>query len=288
MRRLALPLICLALITRGAAAQLPAAWDSVARVLQTPAVMSPGYVRYNFPRRDLTLRIGDVTVSPALALGAWAGFGGDPSDAELMGDLVLTADEVRPVQAELMRQGIVVMAVHNHLVGETPTITYLHYHARGPATALAARLDQVLARTGLPRPVTPAAPAPVTIDTAQVFRVLGQSGRAAGGVAQLTFILVSGPVTMDGRVLAPALAYGTPVNIQMVGEGRAVATGDFSVVGAKAEPVTLALASHGIAATAMHSHLVGESPVVYYIHFWADGTLADVLAGLRAAVDAAR
>jgi hypothetical protein len=78
------------------------------------------------PRRDLTVRIGDVTVSPALALGAWAGFSGTP-DATMMGDLVVTAEELKPVLAELTRQRVDVTAIHNHLVGESPTITYVQF-----------------------------------------------------------------------------------------------------------------------------------------------------------------
>lgn len=69
---------------------------------------------------------------------------------------------------------------------------------------------------------------------------------------------------------------------------RAVATGDFAVVGATVEPILQALARHGIVATAVHSHLINESPTLYYIHFWADGALPDVVRGLRAAIDAAR
>lgn len=90
--------VCLlfALGVRAVSAQTPGtAWDSVARILQTPGAFSGGYHRYNFPRRDITLRIGDVTVSPALALGGWAGFSGEPGAATVMGDLVLLAGEVK-------------------------------------------------------------------------------------------------------------------------------------------------------------------------------------------------
>src|SRR5205085_6793501 len=93
-----------------ASAQTPlgAPWDSVGRILQTSGSATGGYYRYTWPRRDITLRIGDVTVSPALALGAWAGFSGDAANATVMGDLVLTSGEVKPVLAELARQRIAV------------------------------------------------------------------------------------------------------------------------------------------------------------------------------------
>ncbi len=289
------PILVTVLIILGAAnavasAQTPlgAPWDSVGRVLQTSGVATGGYYRYTWPRRDLTLRIGDVTVSPALALGAWAGFSGDAADATMMGDLVLTSGEVKPVLAELARQQIEVTAIHNHLAGEDPKITYVHFHADGTALELAGRLDRVLARTSAPRPVAPAAAQPVTIDTALVFNTLGLRGRAQGAVAQVSVVLVPGTVTMRGRTVTPALGYGTPINVQVVSPERAIATGDFTILAAKVAPVFDALTAHGITATALHSHLVGEEPRLYYMHFWADGPLPDVLRGLRAALDAAR
>ena len=93
---------------------------------------------------------------------------------------------------------------------------------------------------------------------------------------------------MHGRTVVPALGYGSPVNVQMVDSTRVVATGDFAVLGTKVRGVVDALATHGITATAVHSHLINEMPTLYYIHFWADGRPADVLPGLRAAIDAAR
>jgi hypothetical protein len=282
--------VVLAAVPRAVTAQDTdaAAWDSVARILQTPTTVTGEYHRYNLPRHDLTLRVGDVVVSPALALGAWAGFGGPPGDAALMGDLVVTAAELRSVLAELAKQGIAVTAIHNHLVGETPQITYVHFHAQGNAVSLAARLDRGLAGTATPRPVAPTAHQPLSIDTALVFGTLGRPGRAQGNVAQVSFVLVPGPVTMHGREVLPALGYGTPINVQMVDASRAVATGDFAVLGASLDPVMDALAAHGILATAVHNHLVDEHPTVYYVHFWGDGRLDAVLAGLRAALDAAR
>lgn len=290
MRPILLTAFILGASTAIASAQTPlgAPWDSVGRILQTSGSATGGYYRYTWPRRDITLRIGDVTVSPALALGAWAGFSGDATSATVMGDLVLTSGEVKPVLAELARQRIAVTAIHNHLVGEDPKITYVHFHAEGNPVEVAGRLDRVLALTAAPRPMAAAAPQPVTIDTALVFNTLGVRGRAQGAVAQVSVVLVSGTVTLHGRTINPALGYGTPINIQVVSADRAVATGDFTIPAAKVAPVFEALTSHGITATALHSHLIGEEPKLYYMHFWADASLTDVLRGLRAALDAAR
>ena len=280
------PLVSIAPATAGGA--VPTVWDSVATVLRSSDVFAGGYHRFNFPRRDITLRLGDVTVAPELALGAWTGFSDDPGQAMLMGDLVLEGSELAPVLSELARRGIEVTAIHNHLVGETPPLVYVHVHAMGAPVDLARRLDAVLALTGVPRPVTSAPAVPLAIDTTVVFGGLGRSGKARGSVAQISFVLVPGSVMMDGHVITPALGYGSPVNIQMVGANRAVATGDFAILGAKVTPVLQALARHGITATALHTHMIGEMPKIYFVHFWADGSLADVVRGIKAAVDVAQ
>ena len=275
-------------LSRAADAPTAATWDSVSSILQTKDAFAGGYHRFNLPRRDITLRIGDVTVAPELALGAWAGFSDDPDGAMLMGDLVLKTTELGPVLAELSAQKLEVTAIHNHLVGEEPRLIYVHFGGHGKAIDLARRLDRALARTATPRPVASASAAPLAIDSSIVFRGLGRSGRTHGSVAQVSFMLVPGKVTMDGMAVTPALGYASPVNIQAVDATRAVATGDFAVTGPQVPPMLQAFAAHGITATALHTHMIGESPTLYFIHFWADAPLAKVVEGLRAVVDAAR
>lgn len=265
-----------------------AVWDSVGSILQTPATAAGGYQRYNLPRRDLTLRAGDLVVSPSLGLGAWVGFVGSGENATMMGDLVVISAELKAVLAEFTRQDVTVTAIHNHLAGENPSIRYIHFHGQGGAVDLARRVDRVVGHMAVPRPVTVVAPRPPTFDTTAVFRALGISGRAQGDVATLTYMLIPGTVTMHGHPVDASLGLRSPVTIQMIDSTRAVATGDFTVLGARVDPVMDALANNGITATALHSHMIGEQPTTYYIHFWADGRPADVLRGLRAAADAGR
>ncbi|MEX1258770.1 MAG: DUF1259 domain-containing protein [Gemmatimonadota bacterium] len=281
-------LSCIALaLPVAASSQNVDPWIAVGRTLGTENVSSAPYHRYNLPRSDLTLTIAGVDAS-AIGLGAWVGFSGEPNDATMMGDLVVTSAELGPVLEELARQRIAVTAIHNHFAGETPQIVYMHFHGQGVATDLASRVERAVALTGTPRPAPAPRPQPVQIDTALVFRVLGQSGSASGPVARLSFQLVDGAVTMDGRVVNPALGYGSPIVIQQVNANRAVATGDFAVRGRAVTPLLRALAEGGTVATAVHSHLIDSDPDITYIHFWGDGPLNDVLRGLRSALDAGR
>jgi len=201
---------------------------------------------------------------------------------------VVTAAELGPVLAELARQSAEVTAVHNHLAGEEPQVIYIHFHLVGPAARTAHALDAALRLTGLPRPVMPGAAGAVTVDSAAVFAALGEHGKASGALAQVGFVLVPGAVTLHGRAVQPVLGYASPVNVLQVSANRAVATGDFAVTAGELPHLLSALAANGVTATALHHHLVGEEPKIYFVHFWGDAPLADLLRALRAALDATK
>ena len=273
---------------RSIAQGLDPAWTEIGRTLGAAPVDGGGYIRFNFPRSDVRMTVGDVSVAPAMLSTAWVGFAGTPAAADAMGDLIILAGELPAVTKALADANIDIMAIHNHIGNEAPRLNYIHFHAMGNATDIAHRLDGVLKMTAIPRPVVAATPAPVSIDSAHVFDVLGKRGKAFGAVASVSFMLVQEPVVVGGMTVFPSLAYGTPIVIQQISPTRAVATGDFSVTASHVQPIMRALAANGITATALHIHLVGAQPEVYYIHFWGDAPLPALLHGLRAALDAAR
>src|SRR5262245_34446155 len=82
-------------------------WKAVEAAIGRPGVMQPGDVyRFNFPRSDLRVMVGDVQVRPALALGGWVAFKEVSGGAMIAGDLVLTEDEVNPVISALQAGGV--------------------------------------------------------------------------------------------------------------------------------------------------------------------------------------
>ena len=115
-------------------------WQSVEKALGRAGGEADGVYRVTFPRSDLRVRIGGVTVKPALALTSWAAFQPEGSSTMVMGDLVLLSREVNPVISKLSEGGIEITAVHNHLLDERPRVMYLHYHGDGDAGQLAATL----------------------------------------------------------------------------------------------------------------------------------------------------
>ena len=100
------------------------------------------------PRGDLKVMVGDVQISPALALGSWVAFKKMGSGAMVMGDLVLTEKEVGPVMKKLGQGGINITALHNHLIGESPRVMYMHIDGQGDPATMAKAIRDALASDG--------------------------------------------------------------------------------------------------------------------------------------------
>src|SRR5689334_8321186 len=101
--------------------RMPAAnqsrWKEIDTILGRAGQPQPGGVqKYSFPRSDLTVKVGDVTLKPAFALGSWVAFKYAGGGTMAMGDLVLTEREVNPVLSKLQAMGIEQTALHNHLL----------------------------------------------------------------------------------------------------------------------------------------------------------------------------
>jgi hypothetical protein len=262
-------------------------WQDVARTLGQDGKSLPGEVqRFSWPRSDLQVAIGAVHVAPALALGSWAAFKseGTPTMAMTMGDLVLLGSEVNPVVRDLQAGGFEILAIHNHLIGETPRLLYLHFMGKGEPAALAKTLRSALEKTKTPmkagQPVQPSAAQSKLLDDMQ--SALGKKGTMAGAVLQIG-VPRSEPIR-DGTMEIPAsMGMSESINVETSGS-RVATTGDFVVIADEVNPVIHELESHGIEITALHSHMLRESPRLFFMHFWGVGTPKKIGEGLKAAL----
>jgi hypothetical protein len=281
----------LLLATPSARAQSPAApsqgWSDVERALGRTGAMNPGdVIKFSFPRSDMHVRVGDVQLRPALALGSWIAFMNTSGGAIAMGDLVLGEDEVGPVMRKLQEGGVEQTALHNHVLTEQPRVMYMHIFARGDATKIATTIHDALALTKTPMgaPAPPAAAPPIDLDTAMLARVLGVSGKVNGGVYQVSVPRVE-HIMEFGMEVPASMGVATAINFQPTGAGSAAITGDFVMIASEVNPVIRALTSHGITVTALHSHMLEESPRLFFMHFWANANSGALAAGLRAALE---
>jgi hypothetical protein len=250
------------------------------------AMQAGDVFKFSFPRSDLNVTARGVQIKPPLALGSWVAFKKMGDQAMVMGDLVLAEDEVSPVMMKLQQEGIEQTALHNHVLNESPRVMYMHIGAHGDAEKMAKSIRAALALTKTPLAAS-ASPAPsqdLGIDTKQLDQIIGYGGKANGGVYQFS-VPRSEKIMEGGMDVPPSMGVATAINFQPTGGGKAAITGDFVMIASEVNPVIRALRENGIEVTALHSHMLGEEPRLFFMHFWANDDAVKLARGLRAALD---
>lgn len=256
--------------------------------------MKDDVYKISMPRKDLSVYVNGIKLKPGFALGTWIAFKQAGQEAVLDGDLVLTEQEVGAVFGELRNGGIQVSALHNHLLGESPKVMFLHIEGKGDAGAMAISIREALSLTATPMGFTPAKSTPaarspiseeIDFDAELLQKELGYKGKLKEGVLHVS-VPRSGSIKMHDAMMPPGMGMATVLNFQSSGAKKVAATGDFVMDRDEVDRVTKALVDHGILITALHNHLVHGSPDLYFMHFWVDDGAEKVAKGLRAALDA--
>jgi len=265
----------------------PTEWTAVTSAIGRAGAAQPdGAMKYSFPRGDMSVSLDGVTLKPALALGSWVAFKRvAANEALVMGDLVLAESEVSPVISALQQDNVFQTAVHNHLLRESPRVAYVHIMARGNATRIATAIRKALDLTATPTAAPPpTAAAAIDLDTAMIRQTLGVAGKVNGGVYQVA-VPRRETIRMDRQVVPPSMGVATAINFQPTGSGRAAVTGDFVLREGEINRVIPILRQGQIAVTALHSHMIGEDPRLYFMHFWANDDASKLATTLRRALD---
>ena len=261
-------------------------WAAVAKALgKAGAVQGGGVYRVGLPRSDLKVSLDGVDIKPGLALGGWLAFMPLGNYAMVMGDLVLTGDEVSPVMKKFLEDGIDITALHNHLLRSEPMTMYMHVTAHGDPVKLATALHD-----GLVLSKTPMGPAPaaalqsVDLDTNAIDAAIGYKGKANGAIYQFS-IPRTEAVQDEGMMVPEAMGSANGINFQATGAGKAAITGDLVLLASEVNPVLRALRENGIEVTAIHSHMLDDQPHLFFMHFWANDDAVKLAKGMRAALD---
>ena len=286
--------VALAVTGTAAAQEMPPAYASVLAALGRTGDFKDGVLKVNVPRGDLRVTIAGRPAPTPFGFGGWLAMTkGDGGHEVLMGDLVLTEDEVSPVMSALVENGLDVTALHNHFFWEQPRIFYMHVHGMGDAADLARRAAPALRLIGKPaaptalvpgtQPAPPAA-APPAIDGAALAAIVGHPGEQNGPVYKITI----------GRPDIAMREHGAAINARMglntwaafTGtDADAMVAGDVAMLQHELNPVLKALRSNGIDVVAIHHHMTDVEPIVIFLHYYGTGPADRLARGVRAAVD---
>lgn len=182
--------------------------------------------------------------------------------------------------------GLEVTALHNHFLGDSPRVMFMHVGGMGDQETLARAVGAVFAELKRPASKAPKGadidPAKTALDPAKLDAALGAKGRLADGVYKATLGLKT---KMGGHEVGAAMGVNTWAAFAG-SEEKAVVDGDFAMLEPQLQPVLRALRKAGISVVAIHSHMTGEEPRVLFLHYWGVGKAAELAAGLKSALDA--
>lgn len=263
----------------------------IGKAAGTAAKAQPdGAVKIGWMRTDVAVTVDGMHLSPAAGLGSWAAFTPMGNGAMVMGDTVVFQDEVDAAMDAAFAHGLHVTALHNHFFYDQPKVYFMHIGGQGSPEQLAAGVKAVwdaikAVRAAHAQPADGfggKTPAPGALDAQAIAKLIGHPAPVTDGVAKVT-IGIQGK--MHGQTIGASAGLTTWAAFSGGDEWAAI-DGDFIMRGEEVRPVLIALRKAGIHIVALHNHMIGESPNLYFTHFWGKGSAADLARGFRAALDA--
>ena len=271
------------------AQEMPSEYQQVLAAIGRQGDYKDNVLKVNVPRSDLDVTVATVKTPTPFGFGGWVAMTKGTGGMEvLMGDLVLTQDEVNPVMSALLDNGLDVTALHNHFFWEEPRIFYMHVHGHGSAADLARDIKPALDLIGKGAR-TPAAAAPSSsgaggkLDTATIAGIVGTQGEQNGSVYKITIGRTDLKVTEMGAPINARMGLNTWAAFVGTDENAAVA-GDVAMLANEVTPVLKALRRNGLAVVAIHHHMTDTQPPIFFLHYWGTGPAEKLASGFKAAL----
>jgi hypothetical protein len=249
-----------------------------------------GEYKITIPQNDLNIEVDGFKIIPPMGLATWVDFAPSPDGAMIMGDIVITETDLKPVQQEIIRQGLTITAIHNHFVRNHPNVMYMHLGGSGSLEQIAGKIKSVLdkikeVRGGDPSKISAAnGSVQNLLNTQRLDEILGYKAEMSRGVYKYTIGRPDVNLKEHGLTVTTFMGFNTWAAFQGTPDHAAVA-GDFTMLEDEVAPVIKALVENGIEVVAVHNHMVHEEPRIFFLHYWGVGDAEALAKGLRAALD---
>jgi uncharacterized protein DUF1259 len=272
------------------AQEVPSDYQEVMKIVGKQGDYKGNVLKVNIPRNDLQMKIAGYSVPIPFGFGGWfAMTKADGGEDVVMGDLVLTQEEVNPVMSALLDHGLEVTALHNHFFWDEPRVFFMHIHGHGKAFELANQLKPAIDLIGHSKPASSgqapsAAPKQSTLDIEKIAKIVGHAGEESGSVYKITLGRDDLDVKEMGAKINARMGLNTWAAFIGTNNDAAVA-GDIAMLESEVQPTLKALRSHDLDVVAIHHHMINSRPVIIFLHYWGRGPADKLATGFKAALD---
>jgi hypothetical protein len=277
--------------TLGYSQETPTDYQEVLKIVGKTGDYKSNVLKVNIPRNDLHVKVAGYSLPTPFGFGGWfAMTKGDGGEEVVMGDLVLTQDEVNPVMSSLLEHGFEVTALHNHFFWEEPRVFFMHIDGHGKAVELANQIKPAIDLIGHSKSAeSGSSPKPATakqgaLDTDRIAKIVGHAGEQTGPVYKITLGRDDLDVKEMGAAINARMGLNTWAAFVGTNDDSAVA-GDVAMLESEVTPTLKALRSHGLDVVAIHHHMLNTKPEIIFLHYWGRGPADKLATGFKAAVD---
>ncbi|HEV7350854.1 DUF1259 domain-containing protein [Telluribacter sp.] len=246
----------------------------------------------SLPRNDLKITVKGEAVPIPFGFGGWVAFKKTmEGDATVfMSDTVLLEEEVNPLISAAQANGLEIGAIHNHFFYEQPRIFYMHLHGMGSTAELAQKYAAAIKQTKLFPANQPAASGPAGRAAGEIFDIPGLDaivknfGTVNGPTYKYTVGREDLTVEAMGTEITAAMGLNSWASFAGTKDNAHIA-GDITMLEHEVNPVIKALRANNLEVVALHNHMLGDNPRMYFLHYYGRGPATQLALGFRAALD---
>jgi len=247
-----------------------------------------GEYKITIPQNDLHVVVDGFKIIPPMGLSSWVAFSPCGDSAMVMGDLILTETDLKPVQSEVTHQGFSITAIHNHFLRNRPNVMYMHIDKSADVATLSNGVKAIFNKIEEVRKEDPKSgksdSVVNTLNISMLDSIIGSKGEQNKGVYKYTIPRPDVRLLEHGQPVSSFMGFNTWAAWQGTPEKAAVA-GDFTMLENEVEPVIRALVENGIEVVAVHNHMIHEEPKIFFLHYWGVGNARQLAVGLKAALN---
>jgi len=246
-----------------------------------------GVFKVSAARSELKVTTAGVKMTPPLGLTSWAAFKSVGDHTVVMGDTVMTEDQVNTVMSTALDNGLEVTALHNHFFWDSPKVMFMHIGGMGDTEKLASAVGKAFVKIketscGVEVPKLEIDSAKNTLDAKKLDQIFAAGGETSpNGVHKIT---IAKPTKMHGQEMGAAMGVNTWAAFAG-SDQQAIVDGDFAMYEDELQGVLKSLRSSGINIVAIHNHMTHENPRVVFLHYWGVGRAEELAKGVKAALD---